>query len=766
MFILFPLLVMSVDRIYKGKSPLMFMLIVGVTVGINYYLAFMAAIGIVIYIIFRYFRYHEFNAQSYFSFMGRFTIYGITGIMLSAVYVYVTIMTLSGASTGESPAVTAFYDMAHYYRSGMRLVSAGYTFGYKYIGVPILALLAVPAVKGRPTVRATHVIMAAIMSLMTLSPFFGSMFNGFGYVSNRWYFMLIFFLVWCAAEHMDLDLLAEKGRVIIMLIWWCVLTFTTLGCAYLDISGDLKLRQAAFIGGSLAAGLVMIIFIAAGGKLKWSLGMRQTLVTLMLMGTLVIVWNCSFYGQIGEKFFSYGEIDRQLRKSTQRAGSLIEDDGFYRIDQTDWINSHLKADQPVNENLWWGNNTIYLYDSKIPARLSEFNRLLGNNMGYSKRVYVQSNGNRMGLDFLYGVKYYLGDDELNGRLGADAYAGYAFDRWKNLDGVNVFKSRYDSSLGFVYDKWMTETEFEKLSRLEREQALLQALVVPDSEAELMDGTMEVKAGDIKTDITDVPYEVVRTDGVTVEESDDTGESSTAGSPENGVLIADKKNAAVTIHVSDVPESQLVVSFDNLRRVGKNGENKGNFILKCSNGELQSEANNRKNNQTIAGIVDYDLNMGYHKTYTGDLTIGFSKKGRYEFDRLYVSAMSTANFDKYAEERCGSVYKVTEQESDKVSGTLDVKKDGYLFLSIPVNANWNVYIDGAQVAEIHNANIAFFATPVTQGQHEVELRYDYRSRRIALAITLAGILLMVVLSVIDKINSRRTAAKNDGYMARH
>lgn len=734
LFILFPLMVMSVDRIYKGKSPMPFMLIVGITMSINYYLAYMAAIGIVIYIVFRYFTYREFRFKDYLIYLGRFMVYGIVGIMLSAIYVYVTVKTVSGASTGESPALSLFYDRAHYLGSMMRFVSAGYTFGYKYIGLPILAILVLPAFREKPSIKATHVIMSLIMIAMTLTPFCGSMFNAFGYETKRWYFMLIFFLTWCVAEHLDLDELAKWRNVIIMLIWWCVLTFSTLGLAYLDITGNMKLREAAFVGGNLAAGLVMIIFIAMGGRLVKSIRIRQSLLTLALIGTLVIVWNCTFLNRIDEKFFKLGEINQQLEESTQRAGALIEDDGFYRIDMVDWINAHLKADQPVNENLWWRNNTIYLYDSKIPSRLSEFNRLLGNNMGYSKRVYVQSNGNRMGLDFLYGVKYFLGDDVKNDRLGADAYAGYAFDYMDELDGVHVFRSRYDSSLGFLYDRYMTESEFEKLSRLEREQALLQALVVPDDETEMMDEAMQISASDIETDIKDVPFSVIDTDGITIED---------------GVFTADAKDASMTLYVEGVKDSQMVVSFDNLRRVNDAGENIGNFKLKCKSSKLQSEASNKKNNQTIAGIVDYDLNMGYYDSYDGTLKIKVTEPGRYEFDRLYVSAMSTKNFDKFAAERCGSVYKVTDRTSDNVTGTINAKSDGYLFLSIPVNTNWNVYIDGGQVAEVHNANIAFFATPVTKGSHKVELRYDYTARNIALAATLAGLLLMIILGILDK-----------------
>ena len=500
----------------------------------------------------------------------------------------------------------------------------------------------------------------------------------------------------------------------------------------------------AFVGGNLAAGFVMILFIWIAGRLHASLRFRQSFITLAVICTLVLVWNSSFYGHIEQKFFKFGEINRQLEASTQRAGALIEDDGFYRIDQVDWINSHIKADQPVNENLWWGNDTIYIYDSKLPSRLSEFNRLTGNNMGYSKRVYMQSNGNRMGLDFLYGVKYFLGDDEKNGKTDADAFAGYAFDYFDNLDGVHVFKSRYDSSLGFLYDKFLTETEFGKLSRLEREQALMQALVVPDEEAAEMDETKQITAADIETDITELDYKILSVDGIT---------------RDGNTFIAENDDASILLFADPAENSQVVVSFDNLRRVNDAGENIGNFKLKCRKDGKQTEASNQKNNQTIPGIVDYDLNMGYYDNFTGKVKIIFSKAGRYEFDKMYISAMSTELFDKYAKERCKSVYEVTDRTSTRVSGTLNAKSDGWLFLSIPVNTNWNVYIDGGQVAEIHNANIAFFATPVTKGEHTVEMRYDHRNRNIALAVSGAGLLLMIALGIIDKKRLRKTKKEN-------
>ena len=110
--------------------------------------------------------------------------------------------------------------------------------------------------------------------------------------------------------------------------------------------------------------------------------------------------------------------------------------------------------------------------------------------------------------------------------------------------------------------------------------------------------------------------------------------------------------------------------------------------------------------------------------------------------------------------------MTDRTSTRVTGTLDAKSDGWLFLSIPVNTNWNVYIDGGQVAEIHNANIAFFATPVTKGEHKVEMRYDHRNRNIALAVSGAGLLFMTVLGIIDIVRRKRSKRENSLETAKH
>jgi len=743
LLILFPLLVMGVEKVYKGRTPALFIAAVGFSVAINYYLAFMAAIAIIIYILLRYFHHCEtFNFLEYIKYIGRFILYGVIGIATAAFFVLVTIRTTMGATTGTGKeTVPVFEDLDYLIHYPLKLLSQGYHFGYGPIGIPILALIILPVALKKLSIRNTPLIMSIILFIFSLMPIASSLMNGFSYVTERWYFTYVFFLIWTAVSCLDFEKLKETSSLIIMSVWWLLIVICVPVFSYLDIIGHFDGRGGAlFVCGNIAAGFLLILLLALSRKEFVSVRSLQTIIAVITVFALIGGWTCSIRSDT-DNFCKNNQINSQLEKSTQRAGAMIEDDSFYRVDQVDGININHNAGQPANENIWWGTNTLYSYDSKTPASLLEFNRLLGNNYGYSKRVYVLSNGNRMGLDFLYGVKYFLGDDTKNGTADADGYAGYGFKLKEQLDGVNVFENKYDPGLGFAYDAYISEKEFLKLSRLEREQSLLQAVVFSDETCGSLEFGKQLKAKDIDTDIEDIPYEIVESDGITFDKNS---------------FYADKEEAWFRIRVSDVQDGQLVVSFDNLQRLDEDGNPKGNFYITCSNGQKSAAANNYENKQTLEGIVDYDFNMGYYEYYNGTLKIKLTKSGQYTYDKLYVSLMSAENYDKYASERERNGYNVSEYSSKEVRGTVRADRDGYMFFSMPNHANWDVYIDGAKAEKIAPANIAFFATEIKAGEHEVILKYDYLARLLGLIISLAGILLTVIICLYHRRRKRRYA----------
>lgn len=751
-----PILILSVDRIYKKKSPLIFIFTVAYFLICSPYTAYMAAIATVIYIFLRYAAYNDyFKLSEYLKQIGVFIVYGLIGICISAVTLLPMILTLRGASLDSvTDGVDLFFVRDVYEAIGSRITGVGKMEGYSYLGVPALAFVTLAVSLRKISIRNTPVIMTIMFFIMALFPFFGSMFNGFGYVVGRWYFLWTFFFIWAAAESFDVELLQERGNVIAMLIAWAIIFAWTVGEQLVGIT-HLPLRRFAFILVQVTAALLMIAVIAIrsrrGYRRKWekdrAIKIRERLIVFISIAAIILTWNCSLYHNT-DPYITNNKLNKQLKHSTQRAGALIEDDGFYRVDMVDGLDNHeQQMKPPANETLWWQYQTVYLYDSKLPSRWQKFYQTVGNNYGYSKRVFVKSNNIRMGLDFLCGVKYFLGNDHVTDREYANAYAGYGFEYEDTLDGVDILKSKYDTGLGFVYDKYMPESEFLKLTRLEREQALLQAAVIPNEELKELRETvlldepgaenMQVRASDIETDIKDVPFEIVDTDGVDVSKF------------KKGSFKVKKKEGSITIKTKSVKDAQLMLSFDHLYRKKWDGNSKP-FDMHIDTGTIVNETMNESNkNQTLAGISDYDLNMGYYdKEKKGlNITISFSKKGKYYFDRMYMSAMSTEIFDKYAAQRQKNKFSISQFNSKIVSGKTESEKDGIVFFSVPKYDNWDVYIDGEKAERIEDLNVAFMGAKVPAGKHQVELRYNFGNLKKGALVSLFGLILAIIAGFV-------------------
>lgn len=68
--------------------------------------------------------------------------------------------------------------------------------------------------------------------------------------------------------------------------------------------------------------------------------------------------------------------------------------------------------------------------------------------------------------------------------------------------------------------------------------------------------------------------------------------------------------------------------------------------------------------------------------------------------------------------------------------------GWLFLSIPFDRAWKVYVDQAEVST-ERANIGFTAVKLTEGMHHVRVVYDPLWQKMGFLASLIGILLIGV-----------------------
>lgn len=726
---LFPLLVASVDKIYKGKNPLLFILTVAFYMLVAVYFAYMSAIAIIMYILLRYFTYNDgFEFADYLKNLGRFIVYGLIGIMLSAFSSVFSAFSILRAST-ESTSGTygLFFDTDWYTTFGKMLLGTGATYDYSDIGPHILILMLLPVAVRYCSRKATNTIMTVILFFMMLIPFFSSMFNGFGYTTPRWSYTLLLFMVWSGVEQLDMEKIRSRGYMLLAstgLVVMAVWTFVFYTAGVISISRTGKV----FVPLQLAAGVLILIVFAVIRK-KGEAGKAAVAALLIIpLVSLSAGWAVGFRNNI-DNFAHNSTVYNNLQESTLRAGNQIEDDGFFRIDSVDAISRHVEIKFPSNESIWWKTNNLIIYNSRIPKTLTDFNVRMGNSYGYARRVFLISNGNRPGLDFLSGVRYFLGSDANKFfNEDSDNYAGYGFEKTGVIDGINVFKNKYDAGLGFVLGKAMLESDFDSLNRLEKEQALLQAAVIPDDQADKCRGVKIVGPEDLEFDIKDIPYEVVDTNGLTFED---------------GKIVTKKRDASFTIAVKDVPEGQLMLSFDNLLRNSKKGSDGGSYELHARDDRVAKVVINQHSRQGVAGLRNHDISMG-SVLGADKIQITLSDKGTYTYDRFYVSSMSNANYDKFASACMENRLDVSSYDDRQVTASVDTGSDGILFLSIPAHDNWDVYIDGAKADKINDMDITFPGAYVPAGSHEVILKYNNRFVRYGSIVSAAGLLLLVIV----------------------
>ena len=96
---MFPLLILGVEFIYKGRTPVVFILSVAFYLIRTLYYAYMAGVAVFIYILLRYFAYHDFEIKHYLKSIGGFIVWGITGILIAGFHIVVDVPALMGASS-------------------------------------------------------------------------------------------------------------------------------------------------------------------------------------------------------------------------------------------------------------------------------------------------------------------------------------------------------------------------------------------------------------------------------------------------------------------------------------------------------------------------------------------------------------------------------------------------------------------------------------------------------------------------------------------
>lgn len=756
--IYFPLLLVGAEKIIKKENPFLFIFTVCVSACSNFYFFYMLAILTAGYVVVRLlYEYGRKQWSKVFAAIGKIGCFAVLGLMVGAVLFLPVILTVLQDSRMEGKyALDVLYPVSYYTRFLGSFVSykgSGYwsLMGFGGIGLVAVFFLFIE--------RKEHKLLKILFILLTgllMFPAAAWFLNGCSYSANRWiwgYAMLIAVILVAVWPNMMKMGTREKRYLLIgLIVYLC-------GCLIFDNS---RTANAAF-----AAGLAILSFcvlqldnVSSGYSiLKW----KERSIFLLLMINIAVNAYYGFSineGNYPAKYVDLGAVE-ELYFATMDvavAQASKEEEGFFRYTQNEsHINSTLASGLHSTQYYWSLSNSAIVSGN---AQLAILNLSHNNYLGLNERTALTNLAN---------VRYFT-----NPEGSGSQYAPYGYEYAGTYSASNddrntwdVYKNEFPLSFGYTYSAVLDADEFRELSPIQKEEAMLQGVLL---------NTQEDTLPEIALDLQDVEmqYEITCDDS--------------AVSLQDHAFVTTKGKASTTITFSGLKMCETYLLIEGLEYQGcspldlyaddsifdplnvyssakwrkksayekrqeidkyKNWQEEDLLKLQMTSEDSSGEKVSRTlqyltpKNSWYAGQKDFAVNFAYSDAAKNSITITFPEAGIYAFDNLQVVCRPMEDYEKRVENLDQEHLENVIFETDKVTGTIQTSLEKILCLSIPYTKGWKAYVDGEK-AKIYQANMMYMGLLLEPGEHSIELYYETPGLRYGIVISVIGVMVVVFI----------------------
>lgn len=733
-----PLILMGIDKIYKKEKPHVFIWSAAIAAMSNFYFFYMLCIFMFLYAAFRYFGiFKERKVKDVLVWFLKFVGYFAVALMIAAVIFLPVIMTLFGTDRFRAENyVPLFYDRI-YYEKYLGCLIGENMIQWGVAGYPAIAMAGAFVIFSKKKKYTDLKLGFLLLNLFLLIPFAGHVLNGFSYVSNRWiwaYGMMIAYMFVKAYPELFTLTVREKRRIFIMLLGYCFL-------ALFAEAARTERNMAAVIF------LVLSVFtVVSFGNIfiqgKYLCGM---LVFILIVSIGVNVnYQYSYEKGYLSEFAKRGEALNKLESGTDEAVLAAKDPGLYRCDQY--------GTSPYNNtSMYMGTNSTSYYFSLANGNISDFFSEMYLNTPWEQ--HYENLDARTILDRLASVKYFV-------ICGRDyRYLPYGYDKKqasaeKNKKQYSAYENINALPVGYTYDTCIPEEKYKKLTVTQKQQALLQGVVLEDSSLPETESAF---------DDVEIPYQILPMTGCKVESGKitvtgedakirlifrGTQESETYLIAENleydslspRELVSDKKWDKMTDY-----ERNAVNFEDSQWRYWKESK-EADMTVSSGLVEKKMKIFTDKYN-AYSGRHDFLCNMGYTKSGCSSIMITFKNTGVYSFDDLRVVCQPVKQIDTMTERLGEEVLENVVRNKNELTGTITVSGKKALLLSIPYSKGFAAYVDGKKT-ELKRANTMYMALELEQGSHEIRLTYCTPYLKAGAVLTVLGLLSFLVLNAFS------------------
>ncbi len=752
-----PLLLIGIEKIFHNEKPYLFIFMTFLSTVSNFYFFYMLSIIIFIYSVIRFFhRYKQNIIKNMILLLGKFIGFYFIGVAMACfIFFPIIIAFLSSNRVLTENHIPLLYDLKYYENLLSGFFSASALDYSTLLGFFAVAFLSIILLFSQRKKYRQLFIGFCILVTFLLIPYAGHVLNGFSYIGNRWVFGLTFLVALIVVKMMPtlLDINIRSSAILFL----C----TT---AYFFICFMITNSRMETLIVSLALTFMLLFLLVFSKILRREKGIPGQKVlfftkTGVIIITIVGILSNSLYryspvqrGYVSQ-FLETGDALPYLTEHSTKILDSINDTEFYRYDNT------TEATDPSNASLLSGKNSIGYYFSLENGNISNFFMENGNII----RTFQRYSGldNRMLLEALASVKYAIV------KRGEESKLSSGFTKlissYTDEDGViyDLYYNQNALPLGYTYSSYITKDRFLTLSLAERQQALVQGVVLdePTSSVEKFPQTsLEF------TDL-DLPYEI-ETDARTEKDIDVL----------DGKIIVRKADSQITLQLKQTMDRcETYVIFKNLKFTSytprqtytddewekldtltqNNILRQSKFFEDINYAKVKIKSSSVSKRLTIstqsdAYYVEREnclVNLCYNQYPRKQITLTFSNAGEYTFDQLQVVAQSLSipkyNLDLLKKDTLQNVSVGT----NSVTGTISLTQPKLLCLSIPYSEGWSATVDGVET-EILKANTMYMSIPLSAGDHKVELHYETPGLAFGITLTKLGFFALFLLLAVD------------------
>ena len=730
-----PLLLLGVEQVLAKRRPYLFIFTVFLAAISNFYFFYMLALITAMYTVFRLCcLYNRHSAKQAFGGVLQVTLWAVIGVLMSAAVLLPVVLTFINNSRAAGYQFNWFYDakfyknfLSTYFTSSNKLDGQTYL-GFNAVAFPAICLL---FFKRKPEEKPLRILFS-LSTILLLFPAFGRLLNGLSYATNRWvwaYSLLVAYIVttqWKKLRHITV------GQAVA-----CVGALAL----YSLIAIPLMTTDTRNIGVSVLLAFLIIVLCALAPKFK-----KEQLATVLVLALVFTSFTGNaayFYSSHGkhktDTFVATEKVNRRIKGASGRKvkKAAKSDKSFYR-----YTGDNVECNEELLAHMSGSSFYWSLQNPNVAQYVTETEQPVENSYRYNRL------NTSAALNALTGVKYYAATK-------STTTLPYGFTP---LQG-QIYQSGNALPLGYTYDSAITRADYEKLSSLEKQQAMLQGVVLD---------SMPTGTAQTTLSFTDksLPYTITADKNVAVD-----GKK---------IHVYDK-GAKVTLHFNGTPNSETYLRMglrnytdypaytyyktqenDPLHRYSTDKWNKKDDSQKAyvrrkarsfkapSSLTLQYTAHTADGaaltpqstvtcTQTHLRFEGYKVQMvntGYSKEAKTDITVTFDARGIYDFSTLEVLEQPMTDTDRQVAKLAENTLENIQIGTDTVDGTVTLNRSKILLLTIPYCDGWTATVDGKET-QLLQANTMFSALALEPGEHTIHLTYRTPHLKAGLAVSVLG-----------------------------